>query len=81
MHEGFGVGAGVDRHPGESHRAHRSDAAGSLQGDHADFNVGCAIAAVQSLPEGVFYLVMNGQVFDPHTTRKDVGWDRFVEAA
>lgn len=47
----------------------------------ADFNVGCAIAAVQSLPEGVFYLVMNGQVFDPHTTRKDVGWDRFVEAA
>jgi L-asparaginase len=45
----------------------------------AAFNVGCAIAAVQVLPEGV-YLVMNGRIFDPQTIRKDVARDRFVEA-
>ena len=45
----------------------------------APFNVGCAIAAVQVLSEGV-YLVMNGRIFDPQTIRKDVGRDRFVEA-
>lgn len=44
----------------------------------AAFNVGCAIAAVQVLPEGV-YLVMHGQIFDPQTTRKDVARDRFAE--
>ena len=44
----------------------------------APFNVGCAIAAVQVLPEGV-YLVMNGRIFDPQTIRKDVARDRFVE--
>ena len=45
----------------------------------ASFNIGCAVAAVQLLPDGV-YLVMNGRVFDPQTTRKDVTRDRFVEA-
>lgn len=44
----------------------------------APFNVGCAIAAVQVLPDGV-YLAMNGRIFDPQTTRKDVARDRFVE--
>ena len=36
----------------------------------AVFNIGAAIGAVQSLPPGV-YVVMNGQVFDPTTTRKN----------
>ena len=30
----------------------------------AAFNIGSAVAALQTLPEGV-YLVMNGSVFDP----------------
>lgn len=46
----------------------------------APFNVGCAIAAVQVLPEGV-YVVMNGRILDPHAVRKDVARDRFVETA
>jgi L-asparaginase len=37
----------------------------------AVFNIGCAIAAVQSLPPGV-YLAMNGRIFEPQTTRKNV---------
>jgi L-asparaginase len=44
----------------------------------AAFNVGCAIIAVQTLPEGV-YVVMNGQVFDPHKVRKNLGLDQFEE--
>jgi L-asparaginase len=36
----------------------------------AAFNIGSAIALVQSLPPGV-YLAMNGQVFDPAQTRKN----------
>ena len=32
--------------------------------------------AVQTLPEGV-YVVMNGQVFDPHKARKNLKMDRF----
>lgn len=37
----------------------------------AVFNIGTAIGAVQSLPAGV-YIVMNGQVFDPRRTRKNL---------
>jgi L-asparaginase len=36
----------------------------------AIFNIGCAIAAVQALPEGV-YLAMNGRVFHPERVRKN----------
>jgi L-asparaginase len=42
----------------------------------AVFNIGAAIGAVQSLPTGV-YIVMNGQVFDPKTTRKNREKSRF----
>jgi L-asparaginase len=42
----------------------------------AAFNVGCAVVAVQTLPEGV-YVVMNGRVFDPHKTTKNMDLDRF----
>jgi L-asparaginase len=46
----------------------------------AAFNAGCAILAVQTLPDGV-YLVMNGRVFDPRRVRKNVALDRFEEIA
>lgn len=45
----------------------------------ASFNVGGAIIAVQSLPEGI-YLVMNGQIFDPFRARKNPALDRFEES-
>ncbi len=41
------------------------------------FNVGCAIAAVQTLGEGV-YIAMNGEIFDALNVRKDVENQRFV---
>jgi L-asparaginase len=44
----------------------------------AYFNLGGAIIAAQTLPEGV-YIVMNGQVFDPFTSKKDVENNRFVK--
>jgi L-asparaginase len=37
----------------------------------AVFNIGAAIGAVQSLSAGV-YIVMNGRVFDPQRTRKNL---------
>jgi L-asparaginase len=42
----------------------------------AEFNIGTAIGAVQSMPPGV-YLVMNGTVFDPAHTRKNIQKNRF----
>ncbi len=40
------------------------------------FNIGFAVAALQTLPPGV-YLAMNGQIFDPEHVRKDTALDRF----
>ncbi len=45
----------------------------------AIFNVGGAIIAVQILSAGV-YVVMNGQVFDPNTSIKNLAEDRFERA-
>lgn len=42
----------------------------------AHFNIGFAIAALRTLPEGV-YIAMNGAIFDPHNVRKDMELDRF----
>lgn len=42
----------------------------------AIYNVASALTAVQTLPAGV-YIVMNGQVFDPHKSRKNVALNRF----
>ncbi len=42
----------------------------------AEFNVGFAAAAVQTLPPGA-YVAMNGRVFDPHHVRKDRDRNRF----
>jgi L-asparaginase len=36
----------------------------------AVFNIGCAVGAAQSLPQGV-YIVMNGKVWDPAKVRKN----------
>ena len=44
----------------------------------AVFNIGCAIAAVQTLSPGV-YITMNGQVFDYDKVWKDVANNRFIE--
>ena len=41
------------------------------------FNLGCAIAAVQTLGEGV-YIAMNGEIFDGLNVRKDLDNQRFV---
>ncbi len=45
----------------------------------AAFNVGCAVAAVQTLPPGV-YIVMNGQIFDPQHASKNRPLNRFQES-
>ncbi len=44
----------------------------------AEFNIGCAVAAVQSLPPGT-YIAMNGRIFRPHQVRKDVELSRFED--
>lgn len=44
----------------------------------AEFNIGFAIAAVQTLPPGV-YVAMNGRVFDPQTVRKSRERNRFED--
>ena len=50
----------------------------TLKHSDAEFNVGFALAAVQSLPPGV-YVAMNGRIFDPATARKDRTAGRFVD--
>ena len=47
-----------------------------FRGSDAEFNVGTAVGAVQSLPPGV-YIAMNGRVWDPGRVRKNVAANRF----
>ena len=47
-----------------------------FQGSDAVFNVGCAVGAVQALPEGV-YIAMNGRIWDPLKVRKNRDANRF----
>jgi L-asparaginase len=42
----------------------------------AVFNIGCAVTAVQILPEGVF-IVMNGRIFNPENIRKNQAQNHF----
>ncbi|MBN8715481.1 asparaginase domain-containing protein [Thermomonas sp.] len=49
-----------------------------FRGSDAEFNIGCAIGAVQCLPEGV-YIAMNGRIWDPARVRKNVEANRFEE--
>ena len=47
-----------------------------FRGSDAEFNVGCAVGAVQCLPAGV-YIAMNGRVWDPRKVHKNVAANRF----
>lgn len=47
-----------------------------FRGSDAEFNIGTAVGAVQSLPEGV-YIAMNGRIWDPRRVRKNVDANRF----
>lgn len=47
-----------------------------FMGSDAVFNIGCAVAAVQTLPPGV-YIAMNGRIWDPAKVRKNVAANRF----
>lgn len=51
----------------------------TLRNSDAEFNVGFALAATQTLPHGV-YIAMNGEVFDPATTKKDRDAHRFIRS-
>ncbi len=42
----------------------------------AIYNIASAITAVQLLPEGV-WIAMNGQIFDPEKSRKNIEMNRF----
>ena len=47
-----------------------------FRGSDAEFNIGTAVGAVQSLPPGV-YIAMNGRVWDPARVRKNRDANRF----
>jgi len=47
-----------------------------FRGSDAEFNIGTAVGAVQSLPPGV-YIAMNGRVWHPGKVRKNVEANRF----
>lgn len=47
-----------------------------FRGSDAEFNIGCAVGAVQCLPPGV-YIAMNGRIWDPRKVRKNVTANRF----
>ena len=47
-----------------------------FRGSDAEFNIGTAVGAVQSLPAGA-YIAMNGRVWDPAKVRKNVAANRF----
>ena len=49
----------------------------TLRVSDAEFNVGFALAAAQTLSPGV-YIAMNGEIFDPAKTRKDRAAHRFI---
>ena len=52
----------------------------SFKHTDAHFNIGFALAVLQTLPHGV-YIAMNGGVFDPHDVRKNMDLDRFEGTA
>ena len=50
-----------------------------FRGSDAEFNIGTAVGAVQSLPPGC-YIAMNGRIWDPLKVRKNVAANRFEPA-
>jgi L-asparaginase len=51
-----------------------------FQGSDAVFNIGCAVGAVQTLPDGV-YIAMNGRIWNPAHVRKNRDANRFEPIA
>ena len=49
-----------------------------FRGSDAEFNIGTAVGAVQSLPPGV-YIAMNGRIWQRSEVRKNVAANRFEE--
>ena len=47
-----------------------------FMGSDATFNIGCAVAAAQTLPAGI-YIAMNGRIWDPLKVRKNRAANRF----
>ncbi|HET6397687.1 MAG TPA: asparaginase domain-containing protein [Pseudoxanthomonas sp.] len=47
-----------------------------FRGSDAEFNIGCAVGAVQTLPPGA-YIAMNGRIWQPDRVRKNVSANRF----
>jgi len=47
-----------------------------FRGSDAEFNIGTAVGAVQSLSAGV-HIAMNGRIWDPMKVRKNVAANRF----
>lgn len=47
-----------------------------FRGSDAEFNIGCAVGAVQTLGPGV-YIAMNGRIWNPAAVRKNVDANRF----
>ena len=47
-----------------------------FRGSDAEFNIGCAVGAVQSLPAGA-WIAMNGRIWSPDKVRKNVDANRF----
>ena len=50
-----------------------------FQGSDAVFNIGCAVGALQTQPDGV-YIAMNGRIWDPLRVRKNREANRFEAA-
>ena len=50
-----------------------------FRGSDAEFNIGTAVGAVQSLQPGV-YIAMNGRIWNPEHVRKNVAANRFEDA-
>jgi len=51
-----------------------------FHGSDAQFNIGTAVGAVQTLPPGV-YIAMNGRIWDPKKVHKNVEANRFEALA
>ncbi|MBL8297077.1 MAG: asparaginase [Rhodanobacteraceae bacterium] len=47
-----------------------------FQGSDAVFNIGCAVGALQTLPNGV-HIAMNGRIWNPRHVRKNRAANRF----
>lgn len=50
-----------------------------FKGSDAVFNIGCAVGAVQTLPDGI-YIAMNGRIWNPSSVRKNRDANRFEPA-